>query len=85
MRLPMGLLDIFRRPAPDRKESQASQLLVVNPGQPVWSPRNYESFAKEAYGKNVVAYQSINRIADASLRSSSASTGAKPNSPIIRL
>lgn len=65
MRLPMGLLDIFRRPAPDRKESQASQLLVVNPGQPVWSPRNYESFAKEAYGKNVVAYQSINRIADA--------------------
>ena len=65
MRLPMGLLDIFRRPAPDRKESQTSQLLVVNPGQPVWSPRNYESFAKEAYGKNVVAYQSINRIADA--------------------
>ena len=61
----MGLLDIFRRTVPDRKESQTSQLLVVNPGQPVWSPRNYESFAKEAYGKNVVAYQSINRIADA--------------------
>jgi len=60
----MGLLDIFRR-TPERKESQASKLLVVNPGQPVWSPRNYDSFAKEAYGKNVVAYQSINRIADA--------------------
>lgn len=60
----MGLLDIFRR-QPERKESQASQLLVVNPGQPIWSPRNYESFAKEAYGKNVVAYQSVNRIADA--------------------
>lgn len=60
----MGLLDIFRS-LPERKESQASKLLVMNPGQPVWSPRNYESFAKEAYGKNVVAYQSINRIADA--------------------
>jgi len=60
----MGLLDVFRR-KPEIKESQASKLLVVNPGQPVWSPRNYESFAREAYNKNVVAYQSINRIADA--------------------
>jgi HK97 family phage portal protein len=60
----MGFLDLFRR-KPETKESQASQLLVVNPGQPVWSPRNYESFAREAYNKNVVAYQSINRIADA--------------------
>jgi HK97 family phage portal protein len=60
----MGFLDLFRRP-PERKESATSKLLVVNPGQPVWSPRNYESFAKEAYGKNVVAYQAINRIADA--------------------
>jgi len=61
----MGFLDIFRRPAPEQKESQAAKLMVVNPGQPVWTPRNYESFAKEAYGKNVVAYQAINRIADA--------------------
>ncbi len=60
----MGLLDVFRR-KPEIKESQASKLIVVNPGQPVWSPRNYESFAREAYNKNVVAYQSINRIADA--------------------
>ena len=60
----MGLFDRFRRPQ-ERKESQSSKLLVMNPGQPVWSPRNYESFAREAYGKNVVAYQSINRIADA--------------------
>jgi HK97 family phage portal protein len=60
----MGLLDLFRRP-PERKESAAAKLMVVNPGQAVWSPRNYESFAKEAYGKNVVAYQAINRIADA--------------------
>lgn len=60
----MGLFDLFRRPQ-ERKESAASKLMVINPGQAVWSPRNYESFAKEAYGKNVVAYQAINRIADA--------------------
>jgi HK97 family phage portal protein len=60
----MGLLDLFRRPQ-ERKESAVAKLMVLNPGQAVWSPRNYESFAKEAYGKNVVAYQAINRIADA--------------------
>lgn len=60
----MGFFDRFRR-APERKESAASKLMVVSPGQPVWSPRNYGSFAKEAYGKNVVAYQAINRIGDA--------------------
>jgi HK97 family phage portal protein len=47
------------------KESAAARLMVLTPGQPVWSPRNYEQFAKEAYGKNVVAYQAVNRIADA--------------------
>jgi len=59
----MGFFDRFRRA--ERKESAAAKLLVLNLGQPVWSPRNYGSFAKEAYGKNVVAYQAINRIADA--------------------
>jgi HK97 family phage portal protein len=62
----MGFFDRFRRtPAPERKESATGKLLVLNPGQPVWSPRNYGAFAKEAYQKNVVAYQAINRIADA--------------------
>lgn len=60
----MGFFDRFRKP-PERKESAASKLLVMNPGQPAWTPRNYASFAKEAYGKNVVAYQAINRIGDA--------------------
>jgi HK97 family phage portal protein len=60
----MGFFDLFRRPA-ERKESATAKLMVVNPGQPVWSPRNYGSFAKEAYQKNVVAYQAINRVADA--------------------
>lgn len=59
----MGLFDRFRRR--ETKESQAASLMVINPGQPAWSPRNYEAFAKEAYGKNVIAYQSINKIAEA--------------------
>jgi len=49
----------------EAKQSAVSKVLVTNPGQPVWSARNYEQFAKEAYGKNVVAYQSINKIAEA--------------------
>jgi HK97 family phage portal protein len=59
----MDLLKLFRRR--EAKESAAARLMVMTPGQPVWSPRNYEQFAKEAYGKNVVAYQAINRISDA--------------------
>lgn len=63
MRLPR----LFSRSAPptDTKESAVGHTLVMTPGQAVWSPRNYESFAKEAYGQNVVAFQSINRVADA--------------------
>ena len=61
----MGFFDRFRRAPAERKESAAAQVLVVTPGQPVWSPRNYEAFAREAYAKNVVAFQCINRIADA--------------------
>ena len=59
----MDFLKMFRRQ--EVKESAASKIIVTNPGQPIWSPRNYEQFAREAYGKNVVAYQSINKIAEA--------------------
>lgn len=59
----MDLLKIFRRQ--ETKESAVGKILVLNPGQPVWSPRDYKQFAKEAYGKNVVAYQSVNKIAEA--------------------
>lgn len=56
----MGFLDFL-----SRKTSAAARLLVMNPGRPRWTPRNYESFAKEGYSQNVVAYQAINRVADA--------------------
>jgi len=60
----MGLFDFLRR-APETKESQTGRIMVVNPGQPAWKPRDYKSFADEAFSRNVVAYRSINRIADA--------------------
>ena len=49
----------------ETKESAAGSLLVVSPGQPAWSNRDYKAFANEGYGKNVVAYQCINRVAEA--------------------
>ena len=47
------------------KASAAGVVMVRNPGRPVWTPRNYESFANVAYAKNVIAYSAINRIASA--------------------
>ncbi len=48
-----------------RKASAAGVTLVQAPGVAQWSARNYGAFAKEAYTMNVVAYQAINRVADA--------------------
>lgn len=59
----MKLPRLFAKP--EVKESQAQSVLVVNPGQPVWTPRDYKSFAEEAYVRNVIAYQAINKIAEA--------------------
>lgn len=56
---------LFSRLKAETKESATSAVMVMNPGQPVWSPRDYMSFADEGYNKNVVAYQAINRIAEA--------------------
>jgi HK97 family phage portal protein len=54
---------LFRRP--ETKESATGAAMVINPGQPAWSNRNYAAFADEGYRRNVVAYQAINKIADA--------------------
>ncbi len=51
--------------APEVKESRTGAAMVMTPGQPVWSDRSYAKFASEGYRKNVVAYQAINRVADA--------------------
>lgn len=55
---------LFNR-KPETKESAAGAAMVVNPGQAAWSNRNYAAFADEGYRRNVVAYQAINKIADA--------------------
>lgn len=47
------------------KESRVAATMVVNPSQPVWTPRDYASFAKECYTQNVVGYQAINKISEA--------------------
>lgn len=59
----MGLFDIFARG--EKKESRTSSAIVMNVGQPVWTSRDYASFAKEGYSKNVIAYQAINKVAEA--------------------
>lgn len=59
----MKLFDAFRRT--ETKDSAAAATLVMSPGQAVWTPRDYANFAKEAYARNVVAYQCINRIGHA--------------------
>lgn len=61
----MRLFNPFRRAAPEAKESAASRVVMFAPGQPVWTDRNYAAFADEGYRKNIIAYQAINRIADA--------------------
>ena len=51
--------------APEAKESATGRIMVMNPGQPVWSDRNYKQFSEEAYRRNVIAFRSIQAIADA--------------------
>ena len=63
----MRFPQIFSRsaPAPETKESATASVMVVNPGQAVWTPRDYEHLAAEAYVKNVIAFQSINKVGEA--------------------
>lgn len=62
----MKLPKLFSRsPATETKESRAAATLVVNPGQPVWSKRDFAAFAKEGYAQNVVAAMCVQKIAEA--------------------
>jgi HK97 family phage portal protein len=49
----------------ERKESATGRVMVMTPGQPVWSDRNYKAFSEEAYRRNVIAFRSIQAVADA--------------------
>lgn len=61
----MKLPRLFSRSKPETKESATGAAMVINPGQAAWSNRDYAAFADEGYRRNVVAYQAINKIADA--------------------
>lgn len=56
----MAFLDFLRR-----KDSQTGGVIFTGNNQVIWTPRDYESFAKEGYQLNVVVYQAINKIAEA--------------------
>lgn len=60
----MGLFDFMTRSAKEAKASQA-HAIVTRPGEPVWMDQRYRAYAEEGYARNVIAYQSINAIADA--------------------
>ncbi|MGI4852284.1 MAG: phage portal protein [Janthinobacterium lividum] len=48
----------------DQKSSSMGSIIAMNQvGQPVWTPRRYESLAEEGYQKNVVVYRAVNLIA----------------------
>lgn len=58
----MGWRDWWRKA--EAKASAIGGMLVLSPGQPAWSSRDYAAFADEGYRRNVIAYQCVRRIAE---------------------
>jgi HK97 family phage portal protein len=42
-----------------------TSLQILTPGQPVWTPRNYENFVREGYRRVAAVYSSVNKISGA--------------------
>ena len=55
------------RGAPQTKASSAGPLIALetSPGQPVWAPRDYATFAREGVMQNAIVYRSVRMIAEA--------------------
>ena len=52
--------------APEAKQSAAGPLIAMQyQRQPVWSPRDYASFAREGFAQNPIVYRSVRMIAEA--------------------
>lgn len=48
------------------KQSKAQSLISLHTtGQPVWTPRNYQAFAKQGFSENPVGYRCVKMIAEA--------------------
>lgn len=61
----MKLPRLFARNQPvETKESQAAETIVLTPGQPVWSKRDFAAFALEGYQKNIVASMCVQKVSE---------------------
>ena len=55
-----------KRRAPEVKDSSVGRVIAwTQQGRAVWTPRDYESLAREGFGKNPVAYRCVRMIAEA--------------------
>lgn len=60
----MGFFDWLRKPAPETKASAAGVAISAwGVGLPVWTERNYATFAEEAYQRNAIAFRCVKLIA----------------------
>lgn len=59
----MRFFDLFRKP--ETKQSSTAALMVMAPGQPAWTGRDYAKLAREGYVQNVVGYRCVSNIAEA--------------------
>jgi HK97 family phage portal protein len=51
---------------PTAKSSATAPLIALHhTGQPVWSPRDYATFAREGYARNPIVYRAVRMIAEA--------------------
>lgn len=52
--------------APTTKTSATAPLIALHhTGQPVWSPKDYATFAREGYARNPIVYRAVRMIAEA--------------------
>jgi HK97 family phage portal protein len=65
-RLTAGLARLWPTRLAETKASAAGALIAMEtgPGQPVWAPRDYASFAREGVMQNPIAYRSVRMIAE---------------------
>jgi len=58
--------DAVRALAPEEKASATGPLIVLETlGRPVWTPRDYEAFAREGFMQNAIVYRAVRMIAEA--------------------
>lgn len=79
-----------RATAPEVKDSAAGPLIAfAHAGRPVWTPRDYESLAREGFAKNPVAYRCVRMIAEAAAATPLAvfegGERAQGDHPLVRL